>query len=54
MLGETRILASDLVYNAGKSLNAAVDIGQVNTFTKFSYYLLLRFHTTGNLTRQRS
>jgi xanthine dehydrogenase/oxidase len=27
--GETRILAADLVYDAGKSLNAAVDVGQV-------------------------
>jgi xanthine dehydrogenase molybdopterin-binding subunit B len=27
--GETRILRSDIVYDAGKTLNAAVDVGQV-------------------------
>ena len=31
--GETRILSSDLVYDAGKSLNTAVDVGQVNALT---------------------
>ena len=30
LTGETRILSSDLLYDSGKSLNPAVDIGQVN------------------------
>ena len=29
LTGETRILATDILYDCGKSLNPAVDIGQV-------------------------
>lgn len=35
LTGETRILAVDLIYDSGKSINVAVDIGQVNESSPF-------------------
>lgn len=43
LTGETRILASDLIYDAGKSLNPAVDIGQVSTTLTLSYKSSVEF-----------
>ena len=37
LLGETRILATDLVYDAGKSLNNAIDVGQVKRWNSPIY-----------------
>lgn len=30
LTGETRVLATDILYDGGKTLNAAIDVGQVN------------------------
>lgn len=36
LTGETKILATDMMYDCGKSLNPAIDIGQVGHFYPFN------------------
>ena len=48
LTGETKILQADIIYDCGKSMNPAVDLGQVsylflNTYPYLLWLLMLNF-----------
>ena len=47
--GERRILRADLLLDCGKSLNPAVDIGQVLSMCDFVYSFLSILYTSGTI-----
>lgn len=48
LTGETTILRTDIIYDCGKSLNPAVDLGQVKTLeTTYSYVCMFLFLVLG-------
>lgn len=49
LTGETQILAADLAFDCGKSLNPAVDMGQVSTIVIQQGQIVLKRLSASNL-----